>query len=110
MYIMSWRMLSLLVPARQKLRKEKRQILNCDDIVYIVKIQPLDIDWNLTTIGKCQCFCGKLIAQFENDSKTQCLVFELNGPRRPTVVIPKGWIEWMAPNATNWRKDDDKQL
>lgn len=83
--------------------------MNCDDIVYIVKIQPLDNDWNLTTVGKHQCFCGKLIAQFENDSKTQCLVFELNGPRRPTVIIPKGWIKWMAPSATNWREDNDNE-
>lgn len=70
--------------------------MNCDNIIYIVKIQPLDNDWNLTTVGKHQCFCGRLITQFENDSKTQCLVFELNGPRKPTVVIPKGWIKWIA--------------
>ena len=77
--------------------------------MYLVKIQPLDIDWNLTTIGKCQGFCGKLIAQFENDSKTQCLVFKLNGPRSPTVVIPKGWIKWMAPSAINRREDNDNE-
>lgn len=83
--------------------------MNCDDIVYIVKIQPFDFsDWNLTTVGRHQCFCGKLITQFENDNKTQCLVFELIGPRHPTVIIPKGWVKWMAPSATNWREDNDK--
>ena len=65
--------------------------MNYNDIVYIVKIQPFDFsDWNLTTVGRHQCFCGRLIAQFENDNKSQCLVFELIGPRHPTVIIPKG--------------------
>ena len=41
--------------------------MNCDDIVYIVKVQPLDYsDWNLTTVGKYQCFCGKLKNQIYN--------------------------------------------
>lgn len=82
--------------------------MNCDDIVYIVQLQPSSdyAYWNLTTISKPQCFYGKLIAQFENDSKIQLLVFEL-ASKKATIIIPKGWIKWMAPSEMHWKEDND---
>lgn len=82
--------------------------MNCDDIVYIVQLQPSSdyTYWNLTTISKPQCFYGKLIAQFENDSKIQLLVFEL-ASKKATIIIPKGWIKWMAPSEMHWKEDND---
>ena len=82
--------------------------MNCDDIVYIVQLQPSSdyAYWNLTTISKPQCFYGKLIAQFKNDSKIQLLVFEL-ASKKATIIIPKGWIKWMAPSEMHWKEDND---
>ena len=83
--------------------------MNCNDIVYIVQLQPSSdyAYWNLTTISKPQCFYGKLITQFENDSKIQLLVFELACSKKVTVIIPKGWIKWMAPSEMHWKEDND---
>lgn len=82
--------------------------MNCDNIVYIVQLQPSSdyAYWNLTTISKPQCFYGKLIAQFANDSKIQLLVFEL-ASKKATIIIPKGWIKWMAPSEMHWKEDND---
>ena len=82
--------------------------MNCDNTIYIVKVEPLDYsDWNLTTVSKHQCFCGKLISQFENDHKAQALVFEINSLKHPIVIIPKGWIKWMAPSEKHWKEEHD---
>lgn len=83
--------------------------MNCDNIVYLVNLQPSsDYNyWNLTTISKPQCFYGKLISEFENDNKIQLLVFELACAKKATIIIPKGWIKWMAPSEMHWEEEDD---
>lgn len=70
----------------------------CDrDIYYIVKVKENGIVDNLfykTTAG--HSFCGKLVNQNLGN-----FYFELNGSEA-LVIIPHGWIEWMAPSKVHW--------
>lgn len=65
------------------------------DIQYIVKIQDkYAFELCLTTIGTT--FCGKLV----NNSFSH-FFFELNGSDA-LVIVPIGWIEYMAPSKQHW--------
>ena len=74
------------------------------DIYYIVKVKEDVVDglFHHTTIR--HKFCGKLVNQNNGN-----FYFELNGAGG-LVIIPHGWIEWMAPSKVHWdlmRKRDE---
>lgn len=77
---------------------------NNEDIYCIVKVRE-DITDDLfykTTVGNK--FCGRLV-----NTNGRNFYFELNGSNA-LVIIPHGWIEWMAPSKVLWdlrRKDND---
>jgi hypothetical protein len=75
-----------------------------EDIYYIVKVREDIFDplWDKTTARKT--LCGKLVNQ--NNGR---FYFELNGSGA-LVIIPHGWIDWMAPSKVLWdlrRKNDE---
>lgn len=82
----------------------KQKSIDNKDIYYIVKVKDVTDDmFCKTTVNKM--FCGKLVNQ--NDGK---FYFELNGSNA-LVIIPHGWIEWMAPSKVLWdmqRKKDEE--
>jgi hypothetical protein len=74
-----------------------------EDIYYIVKVREDIFDplFDKTTVHRT--FCGKLVNH--NNGR---FYFELNGSDA-LVIIPHGWIDWMAPSKVLWdlrRKND----
>ena len=72
-------------------------MINQEDIYYMVNVKQTGIVDDLfykTTAG--HKFCGRLVNQNNGN-----FYFELNGAGG-MVIIPHGWIEWMAPSKVHW--------
>lgn len=75
------------------------------DVYYIVKIKDDVGDATFYKTTASRMFCGALVNQNGDH-----FYFELNGSKS-LVIIPHGWIEWMAPSKVHWdlrRKQDEE--